>query len=313
MCIRDSASEQRELLLAELGQRRKIEAISNSYKSCCSALRCYAAFCDAVGQVPHFPTSEGLMVQYTAMFKNADTLEQYIKHVAWAHRFLEMDDKAWRTASLKQIIRGLKKGSTVYAHRPSLQGPQVRRMVKGALRNGEVEVAAMLAIARHFMLRVPSEAIPLEWDGTHSKIQVGDKSCTLTLTKRKNRQYPTALVRECCCQDSGKLFCSVHWLQFLQHRGGQSGRVFGLTARGFASRLKVWAESTGVENAQRCGTHSLRRGMAQDILDLGGSLPALLHAGDWTSSAYLKYLRVSQTDDTAVARAVMHFSDSEDE
>ena len=33
------ASEQRELLLSELGQRRKIEAISNSYKSCCSALR----------------------------------------------------------------------------------------------------------------------------------------------------------------------------------------------------------------------------------------------------------------------------------
>ena len=46
--------------------------------------------------------------------------------------------------------------------------------------------------------------------------------------------------------------------------------------------MKELAEVTGVQDARRCGTHALRRGMAQDILDMGGSLPALLHAGDWS-------------------------------
>ena len=69
----------------------------------------------------------------------------------------------------------------------------------------------------------------------------------------------------------------------------------------------------GIEGAQQYGTHSLRRGIAQDIMDMGGSLPTLLNAGDWASSAYLKYLRTSQTEDLAVAQANMCLSDSEDD
>ena len=105
----------------------------------------------------------------------------------------------------------------------------------------------------------------------------------------------------------------MHWLQYLKEKSHNGERVFGLTKSGFARKVKDLAEVTGVQDARRCGTHALRRGMAQDILDMGGSLPALLHAGDWSSSAYLKYLRSSQTDDVAVARAAMFFSDSEEE
>ena len=90
-------------------------------------------------------------------------------------------------------------------------------------------------------------------------------------------------------------------------------RVFTIDGAYFARRVKELAEHAGVPGASTCGTHSLRRGMAQDILDMGGSLPALLNAGDWSSSAYLKCLRVSQTDDVAVAQAMVLMSDSEDE
>ena len=77
--------------------------------------------------------------------------------------------------------------------------------------------------------------------------------------------------------------------------------------------MKQLAEIIGVDEAPNVGTHSLRRGMAQDILDMGGSLPSLLNAGDWASSAYLKYLRTSQTEDLAVAQAIMCLSESEEE
>jgi hypothetical protein len=88
-------------------------------------------------------------------------------------------------------------------------------------------------------------------------------------------------------------------------------RVFSISVGQFARRVKQLAELVGVDGARNVGTHSLRRGMAQDILDMGGSLPALLNAGDWASSAYLKYLRTSQTEDLAVAQAVMCLSDSD--
>ena len=90
-------------------------------------------------------------------------------------------------------------------------------------------------------------------------------------------------------------------------------RVFTIDKAYFARRVKELAEHAGVPGASNCGTHSLRRGMAQDIMDMAGSLPALLNAGDWSSSAYLKYLRVSQTDDAAVARAMLLMSASKDE
>ena len=80
-----------------------------------------------------------------------------------------------------------------------------------------------------------------------------------------------------------------------------------------ARRMKQLVAKIGVQDSERYGTHAVRRGMAQDILDMGGQLPALLKAGDWRSSAYLRYLRVSQTDDVAVAQAAMFLSDSDEE
>ena len=99
----------------------------------------------------------------------------------------------------------------------------------------------------------------------------------------------------------------------LKSLGISGDKVFTIDKTLFARRVKELAEHAGVPGASKCGTHSLRRGMAQDIMDMGGSLPALLKAGDWSSSAYLKYLRVSQTDDLAVAKAMVLMSESEEE
>ena len=252
------------------------------------------------------------MERFTSIFANAATLEQYIGHVKWVRRFLRMDTE-WHTASLKQTIRGLKKSKPVTPNRPALTGTQVRAMVKIARQQQDFQVAAILAIARHFLLRVPSEAIPMEWKWPHSKIELSATACTLTLTKRKNRNTPTSLTRTCCCADSGRSLCSVHWLLELRRTSDGGAKVFNLTKGHIGRRVKELAAMAGIEGAQQFGTHSLRRGMAQDIMDMGGSLPTLLNAGDWASSAYLKYLRTSQTEDLAVAQAIMCLSESEDD
>ena len=64
---------------------------------------------------------------------------------------------------------------------------------------------------------------------------------------------------------------------------------------------------------KRIGTHAFRRGMAQDIISAGGSLAILLRAGEWNSSAFLRYLRESQPQEEAVAQVVINLSDSDEE
>ena len=61
----------------------------------------------------------------------------------------------------------------------------------------------------------------------------------------------------------------------------------------------------------RVTSHAFGRGMAQDILDKGGSLAVLLRAGDWSSSAYLRYVRTAQPQGSAVAQAVINLFDSD--
>jgi hypothetical protein len=77
--------------------------------------------------------------------------------------------------------------------------------------------------------------------------------------------------------------------------------------------LKKYSVEMGLPFGDRLSSHAFRRGMAQEILDLGGSLGTLLKAGDWCSSAFLKYLRHQQTEDVAAGAVIINLSDSEAE
>ena len=184
-------------------------------------------------------------------------------------------------------------------------------LVKAAVEHGELEVAALMAVARQFLLRVPSEGIPLEWEGLHSCVVFESHRAVVTLSRRKNTRVPVTLTRDCCCTSTGQRLCAVHWLHALRRASEGKGRVFTLTKHYFATRIKELAAQVGVPDSARFGTHLFRRGMAQDLLDQGGSVAALMVAGGWTSTAFTAYLRRAQIDDVAVARSIIHLSDSE--
>ena len=174
-------------------------------------------------------------------------------------------------------------------------------------------MAALMAVARQFLLRVPSEGIPLQWDGSHSNVALEPTRASITLYKRKNSRVPVTLTRECCCTAAGERLCAVHWLHALRRSSAGCGQVFSVSKHYFAKKIKELARQIGMEEHARLGTHAFRRGMAQDIIDNGGSLAVLMMAGGWTSSAYTAYLRGAQLDDVAVAGAIINLSDSEDE
>ena len=187
-------------------------------------------------------------------------------------------------------------------------------MVKLALSRGQIETTAIMTISRAFLLRVPSGALPLQWRGRHSTISLLDDVATITLARRKNSLTPVAASRKCTCDAAPPLLCAVHWLQRLHEAGPYSDqRLFAITKNGFATAIKTLAKDVGFPDAEYVGTHSFRRGMAQNVLDNGGTLATLLKAGDWNSKAFQVYLRDTQLQDTAVSNLVISISDSEDE
>ena len=106
--------------------------------------------------------------------------------------------------------------------------------------------------------------------------------------------------------------CAYHrLLELRQTVTDVNTNVFSTTKTAFSAVIKELAIAVGVKDGHRVGTHAFRRGMAQDILDAGGSLAVLMRAGDWRSSAFLAYLRESQPQETAVSQMVFNMSDSE--
>ena len=85
-----------------------------------------------------------------------------------------------------------------------------------------------------------------------------------------------------------------------------------MTEKQFIATVQRRAAGLNLPDHIIIGTHALRRGMPQDMIDAGGSLAVLLRAGEWNWSAFLRYLRQSQPQEAAVAQAVISLSDSED-
>ena len=288
-------------LLLEFSQRRMIAAVRCSIPTYASGIRCWAAFCDACSIVQHFPAQEEDVLRYTSVFSNAHTLDTYLKHLRWAHRFLRLPN-GWDTPAVAQVRRGSLKEMPPHRPRLALQAAQVRSLIGVAEQRKDYEQAALLAVGRLFLFRMPSECFPLQLCGEHSSVEVHQNSVTITLASRKNSRGPSVLQRDCCCKTAGKRLCAHRWLRWAVAEATEHKRtrLFMRSVADFIDVLRSDATQLGIPQAEKLGTHALRRGMARDILDAGGSLAVLLRAGGWRSSAFAGYLRENQVEDRTV-------------
>ena len=248
-------------------------------------------------------------MKYVSVFQSWATCKQYLKHLRWCPRFLHLGC-SWDTPTLKQVLNGLQKSSAAKKVKSVLLSKDVGRIVRCAEGVGDMNTAALAAISRSFLLRVPSEGIPLQWNGNHSRVQFHGDKVEITLMRRKNCDRPTVMERGCSCATSGRSLCAFHWLQRLQLTA-ETNAVFSLTAQAFVTCVREHALEANVDNPLTITSHAFRRGMAQDIVTHGGTLGELLRAGGWTSRAFLMYLRDSQIHDKAVAEMIIELSDTE--
>lgn len=314
--LRD-AMEKGETSVEEVAKRMDVEtsvamlsSIAKSAKSYAFGLRCWAAFCDVMRIESHFPAKQGDVLRFRSIFRNTATFSQYIKHLRFAHRLLRMKND-WYDEVVRQSERGGAKMHAPPSQKKALMAAMVRQIVKQAMRRNDKEMATLYVVARLFLLRVPSEALPLEYDGSHSRLELIGNAAIITLYSRKNSRVPSVLKRTCVCTNEGRALCAVCALKDYAAGSRRTGRLFDVSYNSFLRYLRKDILNAGIDDSHSYGTRAFRRGMARDIIAAGGSLATLLMAGQWSSSAYRAYLQTSSIDEDAIANLVIDASDEE--
>ena len=298
-------------------KKKALQSISKSIPTYCSEIKTFIGFADVLGAIV-FPASEKVIVAFVGIFRNFSSARKYLTAIRYFHTLfgypITFDGPA-----VQQVLRGIKAQSPPTKSAPAIPPELSADLVDFAFARGEFELGLAFGFASIFLLRVPSECIPLCFDKpeSHSSVRfcsVGDKEVLQIVFKsRKNAPLGATLLRECTCSArKPKVLCAVHLLRrFLSASGRpRSGRIFTFSATVFDSRLKHYLSVLGIPDADKFTSQGFRRGMAQAVVRHGGRLAEILQAGDWCSSAFHSYMDRNEIDQLAILEL---FDDEESE
>ena len=185
----------------------------------------------------------------------------------------------------------------------------------------EASTVVMLYLVSYcFLLRVPSEALPMARGSAgfdvpgqqQSVLSLEGDRVVLKLARRKNLPQGSVMYRSCWCNQC-KLTCPVHvlWKFFVEFDIGEQP-FKGISAGAALSMLRNLLEWMQIPGASGYRTHDMRRGHARDLQEGGASLFEILQAGQWRSPAFFTYLDVAELEHSAVVEAHMNESSDED-
>ena len=181
-----------------------------------------------------------------------------------------------------------------------------------------VDAAMLFLFSYIFLLRLPSEALPVRLasggdqdEGFQSVITVNKDFIDLKLRRRKNRIHSSVLRRRCWCKRC-KVTCPVHVLGLYFSGFSAGDQPFAMfTAASSLAALRQLLALINVPEAHLFRTHDLRRGPARDLQARGAGLAEILRAGDWRSASFLQYLDTCQLEEDVVLEAHMYNSSSD--
>ena len=130
--------------------------------------------------------------------------------------------------------------------------------------------AELFLLAYAFLLRVPSEGLPVVAGGAdqaneQAALALEGDELVLRLRRRKNRPGGSTLRRHCWCTTCRES-CPVHVLgPMLEDRVPGEGLFPNISAASAGAFLKKMLESIGVREAGSYRLHDLRRGHALDL------------------------------------------------
>ena len=138
-------------------------------------------------------------------------------------------------------------------------------MVFCAKRPAYIPYAMLFLFSYAFLLRMPSEAIPVRAEVGERCLRKEGEFLVLHLARRKNKPAGSRIVRGCWCAKS-KATCSLHVLgPWLANIKDGSPLFAGVTAASALRVLRAVLADLGIPHAADYRTHDFRRGHAKDL------------------------------------------------
>ena len=292
-----------------------------------SGIKCYLAFAsDILKKEIRLPPSVDDLLAWSVMFRSKDTFSNYLGYLRVGCMLEGVSVAAFSDPAIRRAKRAVAAGLQ-FRPREKLfvRSQTVADIIAGCSSDFgfDSNFAVLFLISYVFMLRLPSEALPMVRgsDGLsdHGQNQStifmdGDELC-LKLRKRKNKPWGSLLRRGCWCASSPSALCPVHvvWERFLVNLNVGVAPFALITAAQARTRLKSYLLALGVADASRFRCHDLRRGHADDLRISGAPLAKLLLYGEWARPAYMRYVDDEALETSAVVQAHIDESSSEDE
>ena len=173
-------------------------------------------------------------------------------------------------------------------------------------------ITAMLFLTSYiFMLRLPSEAIPIAKNvtdeyhiGQKATLSKEDDELVLRLESRKNLQRG-AVIRRCCWCHRHPKTCPIHVLwHFFESLPDGMQPFLVVTKEKALLRLRNYMSLHGEKDAYSFRTQDLRRGHAADLKKNGASMDTIRGMGQWRSTDGPRpYMPWEEAERDAVAAA----------
>ncbi len=238
--------------------------------------------------LPASSATVALFVDSMAKGRKVATLRRYVATIAHLHAAAEFADPT-KTPSVKAALkRAAKSKGTRQAQARGLTEADVERIlaVLGDSRR-DVRDRALLLIGRDLLAR-RSELVGL----TVEDVETGRGGAGTALIRRSKTDQGGEGARVYVSRDA--MAALGAWLDAAGIEGGpifrkidRWGKLWprALGSNEVSNILKRLAERARLEGANAVSGHSLRVGMAQDLVAFGTELPELMQAGRWKSPA----------------------------
>ncbi|KAJ9449009.1 hypothetical protein DIPPA_12914 [Diplonema papillatum] len=291
-----------------------------------TAVRAWADFADIAG-IPHFPISVERVPTFVGNYNNASTAEGVLSALEKIQRFMGIDTPI-RTRQTKAVVQGMRREQGPTRKMDPIDLHLLDQIVKDAspttpTRNQLHEFNFVAVISYVYLLRTKDEVLPLcrglRTDVPHTAIKVvTDKQrhssvflyqneLYIALRSRKNSLQGAVLSRGCTCRQmhvktGWRAICPVHCLwPYIRDNVEPGCPIWSISYPDMLSTIKAKANRYKTPMIG-WGTHSFRRGAAQDSNDSNPELRLLLRAGNWTSNTFKEYIDWSKLEKKTVEK-----------
>ena len=313
-------SQQLLRFLSAGAQNNILEQVRSTLPCVASGIGCYLAFCSLLAIAP-FPSTTEIVARWRALFKPGKTYSIYLGHLSKACNLMGFDS-SWKNEVIHAIAKGLKnKPSGKNRFHNSLEPPILDRILRHESWNSEF--ARLCYVTYLFMLRLPSESLPLTRALADGRLLSTDPSSTpatiglrefqgeqrlvIKLNKRKNTKNTFIATRPCFCGENALLprhNCPIHrfWKAVLANTE-PGGKLFPTFEGGDFSRvLRKVLLKLNIADSERYSSHCFRRGAATAILNSGATLSEIMRTGGWASSSFKIYLDMNRAEEISMSK-----------